>query len=202
MNKKFAQFVALPVLVFAFASTAQASTEVVDFGSGGSSFFTTNIREVFYVNTALSDYSGSGFKNLADATGSQWVATNFRETSSASFSSSSGGLFDLNSVWFAGAWGNQTLTITGYANGAAVYSTNVDITMTAQQYDFTGFLGIDKFTITTNGNFVRDPSSPRNGLNWALGSVNVTTVPEPEAYAMLLAGLGLMGAMARRRRRN
>jgi hypothetical protein len=28
----------------------------------------------------------------------------------------------------------------------------------------------------------------------------VTAVPEPETYAMLLAGLGLMGAIARRRK--
>ncbi|WP_081355785.1 PEP-CTERM sorting domain-containing protein [Nitrosospira multiformis] len=27
----------------------------------------------------------------------------------------------------------------------------------------------------------------------------VPTIPEPETYAMLLAGLGLMGAMAKRR---
>ncbi|MDT7521878.1 FxDxF family PEP-CTERM protein [Rhodoferax sp. TBRC 17198] len=32
------------------------------------------------------------------------------------------------------------------------------------------------------------------------GSVSVTAVPEPETYAMLLAGLGLMGAIVRRRR--
>jgi PEP-CTERM motif len=31
------------------------------------------------------------------------------------------------------------------------------------------------------------------------GSISVTAVPEPETYAMLLAGLGLMGAIARRR---
>jgi hypothetical protein len=31
------------------------------------------------------------------------------------------------------------------------------------------------------------------------GSVNVTLVPEPQSYAMLLAGLGLMGGIARRR---
>lgn len=30
--------------------------------------------------------------------------------------------------------------------------------------------------------------------------VTVTSVPEPETYAMLLAGLGIMGALARRRR--
>ena len=30
----------------------------------------------------------------------------------------------------------------------------------------------------------------------------VTAVPEPESYAMLLAGLGLMGDIARRRNKN
>lgn len=34
------------------------------------------------------------------------------------------------------------------------------------------------------------------------GSLNVTPVPEPETYAMLLAGLGLMGFTARRRKNN
>jgi len=31
-------------------------------------------------------------------------------------------------------------------------------------------------------------------------SSSVTAVPEPETYAMLLAGLGLVGFMARRRK--
>ena len=31
-------------------------------------------------------------------------------------------------------------------------------------------------------------------------SLSITAVPEPETYAMLLAGLGLMGAIARRRK--
>ena len=31
-------------------------------------------------------------------------------------------------------------------------------------------------------------------------SLNITAVPEPETYAMLLAGLGLMGVIARRRK--
>ena len=47
----------------------------------------------------------------------------------------------------------------------------------------------------------------RNGFQgiadegWYVGALNVTAVPEPETYAMMLAGLGLMGGMVRRRRR-
>ena len=37
----------------------------------------------------------------------------------------------------------------------------------------------------------------RYGLS---GSLAVSAVPEPETWAMLLAGFGLIGAMARRRR--
>ena len=36
---------------------------------------------------------------------------------------------------------------------------------------------------------------------WYVGALSVTAVPEPETYAMMLAGLGLMGGMVRRRRR-
>lgn len=35
---------------------------------------------------------------------------------------------------------------------------------------------------------------------WGVGSFTVTPVPEPETWGMLLAGLGLVGALARRRR--
>ena len=36
----------------------------------------------------------------------------------------------------------------------------------------------------------------------AFSVTNVATVPEPETYAMLLAGLGIVGAIARRRKRD
>ena len=38
-----------------------------------------------------------------------------------------------------------------------------------------------------------------DSLGGSLDNVSVTAVPEPESYALMLAGLGLMGAVARRR---
>ena len=38
------------------------------------------------------------------------------------------------------------------------------------------------------------------GTSTSAQLISVTSVPEPETYAMLLAGLGVMGAVARRRK--
>ena len=219
MDKKFS---VLPILLFVFVGTAQADVEVITFDQNGSSFFTTVFPEVEYLNpyTVKSSYDGeiidmkeavvggerqSGYGSAAEATSTEWVAYNPWANTPATFTSSSGALFDLNSFWLAGVWGSQTLTVTGYANGVEVNSTTISVNMTAQEYSFSGFQGLDKFVITTGNDYVRAPLAVAlsgDGQQWALGSVTITTaaVPEPETWAMLLAGLGVVGAVARRRR--
>ena len=66
------------------------------------------------------------------------------------------------------------------------------------------FQGKRTFTIQTVGGvsppFVLTLSGNTNIPNVGYhGTITVTAVPEPETYALLLAGLGLMGTIARRR---
>ena len=43
-------------------------------------------------------------------------------------------------------------------------------------------------------------TAPAGGQNFLITSVSGTTVPEPEAWTLMIAGFGGMGAMLRRRR--
>jgi hypothetical protein len=191
----------LSVLLFSFTGTAQAISQIINFEENGSSFFSTKPWEVAYLNGAAYFIPGGGYRNMAEATSNQWVAFNPDEYSPSSFASASGELFNLDSLWLAGAWGNQTLTIMGYANGVLVDSCvfSAEVSITAKEF-FPGFQGIDTFTIIAGNNYVHDTSVTGNARHWTLGSVTVSAVPEPETYAMLLAGIAIVGAVTRRQR--
>lgn len=60
------------------------------------------------------------------------------------------------------------------------------------------YTGLVNLTGATVLNFSAVGASTSYGAS--LDNVSVTAVPEPETYAMLLAGMGLVGAMARRRK--
>jgi hypothetical protein len=57
---------------------------------------------------------------------------------------------------------------------------------------------------STGGDMYLVVSGVTNGSIGGLytGAISVTAVPEPESYAMLLAGLGVMGAIAVRRNKS
>ncbi len=63
----------------------------------------------------------------------------------------------------------------------------------------------DPFDIDQDGSVISDPGllrsdASRFGASVTLTDVPVGAIPEPETYALMLAGLGLVGWMARRRR--
>ncbi|MDR2015742.1 MAG: PEP-CTERM sorting domain-containing protein [Azoarcus sp.] len=197
MNRKLG---VLSVLLFAFTGTTQAASQTINFEQNGASFFSTIPLEVDYLDGAAYPIPG-GYQNVAEATSSQWVAYNPDEYSPSSFTSASGELFNLDSFWLAGAWGNQTLTVTGYANGKQVGdSVPIEVSIAATEYFFPDLRGIDMFTIALGNDYVHDSSVTGDARHWALGSMTISAVPEPATCAMLLAGIGIVGAVTRRQR--
>ncbi|MDR1425265.1 MAG: PEP-CTERM sorting domain-containing protein [Azoarcus sp.] len=199
MNKKLKLFALSAVL---FSGAVQA--EVLDFTGGNASpYFTTDNMEVRYVDTADTTASppGSGYANLANFTSNAWLATNRNQNSPATFSYTGSGTFALESLYVTGAWGSSDVTFAGYRNGELLFTSAVAISLTPQEVVF-NWEGLDRLVITTGDRFVPDSAMFDQGYTgqfWALGTMTVT-VPEPEVYTMLLAGLAIVGAVARRRR--
>ena len=79
-------------------------------------------------------------------------------------------------------------------SGAARLTANESLTWTATFSKPINFADVG-FALHVQG-----LTSAQGGSAWYVGGVpSVTAVPEPESYAMMLAGLGLMGFVARRR---
>lgn len=108
--------------------------------------------------------------------------------------------------------GDDVITFTGLAAGTYDFL----LTMSSQYVDLTSITlngvagtiapmgskitfasvegtGTAPFTLTLTG-------SPTSALGRYSGELSVAVVPEPETYALLLAGLGVLGFVGRRRR--
>ena len=144
------------------------------------------------------------FKKLAlvaalAAAGTCSAATSFDEGTGTDITLSSAGEYTFAGSFLA--WTEDTWTFDlapGYVLSLFVsaeidnyYHVELDGEDRGRQYTFEVDLSSGKHTLTLS-----QPGwqSTYNGL------LAVTAVPEPETYAMFLAGLGIMGALARRRK--
>ena len=155
------------------------------------------------------------FKKLAlavalAAAGTCSAATSFDEMAGTDITISSAGEYE-----FTGTWGAQNQDIWSFSLDAGLLFNEGGIV--AFKYGKSGvsnpvFTGsFDGVNFTANGQvqLIAVPSLSTHtlvldapaatGAAYA-GYFTVTAVPEPETYAMFLAGLGIMGALARRRK--
>jgi hypothetical protein len=88
----------------------------------------------------------------------------------------------------------STITLTGTNNATAVLLNTGDPLYSFISADFVSPLSL---TATLAAGFYQADFKSTDGV--FTGALSVAAVPEPETYAMLLAGLGLIGFSARRR---
>ena len=161
-------------------NTAGSQGYVTTYASGSTSITHTQLAQSF---TNVEDYLGANV-NLG----------NHASVENGASSSVSGLAFAENSAYgIDGKVGNQGLIISTGLFGSSLGVVSVIRSSTSP---------LGKATVTTYGNEFGAASFTFNSngvLTYTVGTAPVLAVPEPESYAMMLAGLGLMGFIARRR---
>jgi hypothetical protein len=102
--------------------------------------------------------------------------------------------FDFKGLYLASAWTPaESVTITAFNNGVQKYSSIVTATDAEDQlpqlFAF-NWKGVDEVVFSGYSSHIVVDNL----------QLKIAPVPEPETYAMLMAGLGVMGFVARRRR--
>ncbi len=145
----------------------------------------------------------SGWDGSADAgyNASFWntgVASSFTDLFSFVIPADASGNGDANviSLTSRNITNVQLTAFTLFESLSGVFSTGViDGTGTEATLSFTGGQVPGSYTLTVAGYKINTALSGSYA-----GSLAISPVPEPETYAMLLAGLGLIGFSARRRK--
>jgi len=112
-----------------------------------------------------------------------------------SVTTSNYGYFNPNGSFLAD--GNPGAAGAGVLIGALI-GTFTDTPATPADWFLIGYS--KQVTLLSAGHIWASVNDTFHNNNTGHFDVNVTAVPEPETYAMLLAGLGLMGAVARRKK--
>lgn len=208
------------VLLALLASASPAFAAQISglFDTGSS--FATNAQDTHYALSVMSgsttglDPYGYVADNAGWPDGSPWVSSGGAKwltptaSEDQSFDPSSNGVylwrlsfnltgFDATTASFSGKWAAD--------NGGSVLLNGTQIGTSGGFSSLSSFSATSGFFAGVNTldfkvtNLQQNGGNP-TGLMVDFTSSNVAPIPEPETYAMLLAGLGFMGFVARRRK--
>jgi hypothetical protein len=136
-------------------------------------------------------YSGTGLYGAGGGGGDFWLSNN-RRTNPIVFSNFGGGVTAFGGNFFGSdAFGQYTLgSVILTAVDGSVVTYNLDLASTTSFLGFVSSTPLSAVTLGTDG----------GAGYWPTANNVVLAVPEPATYGMLLAGLGFVGLMSRRRR--
>ncbi|KRB96932.1 hypothetical protein ASE11_16175 [Hydrogenophaga sp. Root209] len=176
------------------AATITSTTNLTNNGLAGNSTVAGFFNNVNVSGTHATDANGA---HLASAGSAAYFnnGSGMEKLAQASMFDTNGqynGEYAAGSTTFAG----QQQAVAFFNQVSSSTTSAAKANLTAIGYDFDGD-GVIEFD--SNGALAGGTEYGLWTLQGDVLTFSVTAVPEPETYAMLLAGLGLMGAIARRR---
>jgi hypothetical protein len=157
-------------------------------GSGG-----VNVSSTFLANLGLSTSTYYRITGLKFEAGGNYAALNGSVRHTTSFTSSAGNGTSGTTIYTnrIGDWSGTT----GLVSFAPVASTNVNLSV-ALQAQRNAIASSSIFGLDNSGTLGAGPETFRAPTLY----VSISPVPEPGEWAMMIAGLGVVGLIARRRR--
>ena len=192
-------FIALAASLLA-ATAAHASTNLVTNGTFDNPDLATGTFEqvstVGFGNLQWGYYSGgTGVTKLVDVAGEQFAQIATGDILYAGFTATVTGTYDISFDYSGGGiWG---LTGAGWTPSIVDYSFVTPSAAWTSQTASANLVAGESYKIYFGGMVTPPDFHPTLNID----NVSVAAaVPEPETYAMMLAGLGALGMMGRRRR--
>lgn len=181
-------FKKMSVLAAAVLALGVTAVQAQSIPINDASFENANLRTAWGDSTG-----GASLAPLGGHIGSQYAVLDSGESIYQSFTAAVSGVYSVN-FWATGDGRSRIFDASDF--NTALGTSGEPMTSWG-----TGWHAAS-YTFTTQASHSYHLYFAGTGSTFGVDGVSVTAVPEPESYAMMLAGLGALGFMARRRQQS